>query len=131
MLFLDANFFVFANFDLGEKGKRARSLQKEIIARRDACTSVLALDEVMWVVVRNNKKDQLKNIIEEIYATPHLTVKEVPVLAPLAALEIMETCNLRPRDAIHAATMKAFGLHEIATDDRDFDKVDWITRVHF
>jgi hypothetical protein len=131
MIYLDANFFVFANFDTGPRGEWARKVQRAIVAGRQALTSVLALDEVMWVLIRNKRHEQMRAVIEEIYAMPNLVVKEVPALAALTALDIMEHYGLKPRDAFHVAVMKSFGLREIVTDDPDFDKVEWIRRVKF
>ncbi len=131
MIYLDANFFIFANFDPGPKGEEARKLQRAIVNGKQAVTSVLALDEVMWVLIRNKKQGQMRAVIEEIYAMPNLVVKEVPALTALTTLDMMERYGLKPRDAFHAAIMKAFGLREIATDDPDFDKIEWARRTKF
>ncbi|MBI2144416.1 hypothetical protein HYU17_04685 [Candidatus Woesearchaeota archaeon] len=48
MIYLDANFFVFCFFDQSEKGKNSRSLLQQIVDGKEAATSALALDEVMW-----------------------------------------------------------------------------------
>lgn len=131
MIYLDANFFIFANFDLGPKGEGARKIQRAILEGKQAVTTVLALDEVMWALIRNKKQGEMRGVIEEIYATPNLVVKEVPALAALTALDIMERYGLKPRDAFHAAAMKAFEVREIVTDDPDFDKIEWIRRMKF
>jgi predicted nucleic acid-binding protein len=48
----------------------------------------------------------LREVIEDIYATLNLTVKEVGSDIPLKALEFMEDYGLKPRDAFHLAVMK-------------------------
>lgn len=130
MLYLDANFFVFALFDDRKKGESARLLQSEIIeGKRSAVTSVLTIDELMWVIIKLQRKDILRQVIEDIYAMPNLEVKSVQSLTPISALYFMENHNLKPRDALHAAIMKELQLTDIVSDDSDFDKVPGIRRV--
>lgn len=52
--------------------------------------------------------------------------------ADLASPEILATAlryidenELKPRDAIHAATMEVIGLNEILSEDGHFDRVGW------
>ncbi len=129
MIYLDANFFVIYNFDRTIKGEKARKILSEIIAGKKAITSSLALDEVMWVIIKNKKIRALRETIEDIYAALNLTVKEVASHIPLDALAIIEKYNLKPRDAFHVAIMKSFGVTEIVSDDSDFEKVEWIKRI--
>ena len=47
------------------------------------------------------------------------------------ALEIMEITPLnRPKDAINVATMLAHGISKIVSEDKEYDKVNLIQRVH-
>lgn len=130
MLYLDANFFIFAILDYTEKGEKARKILKEIIeGKKHAQTSVLALDEILWVLRRNKKEDIRRKIIEDIYAIANLEVKAVSALIPLRALDFIEQYNLKPRDAFHCACMDEFQISAIVSDDADFDKVKNITRI--
>jgi len=130
MVYLDANFFAIALLDQTTKGHKAREIQKEIIeGRLVAFTSSLSLDEVMWVLVKNKKEHLIRQVIEDIYATPNLEVREVSSLIPLEALEFMEKYKLKPRDAFHAAIMKQFQIKEIVSDDSDFDRIKVIKRI--
>ena len=129
MIYIDANFFVFANLIVDDKGDRARNILKQIINGKKAITSSLALDEVMWVLVKNNKLTELRKIIEEIYSIKNLEVKEVSATTPLIALTFIEKYNLKPRDAFHLAIMENFNVKEILSDDSDFDKVRNIKRI--
>lgn len=128
-MYLDANFFVFS-ITVGEKqGKAAREIALEIVNGKKAVTSSLALDEVMWVLIKNNMKELVRDTIEEIYAIENIEVKEVPSLIPLRALDFMEKHNLKPRDAFHLAIMEHLGIKEIVTDDKNFDKIPGIKRI--
>lgn len=47
------------------------------------------------------------------------------------ALEIMEITPIkRPKDAINMATMLKQGINEIISEDKEYDKVSLIRRVH-
>ena len=129
MIYLDANFFIFGTLDKTKKGENARNIFEEIINGRKAVTSVLVLDEVIWVLIRNKKKELVKDVIEEIYLTPNLTVCGVMENIPLNALTYLE--SLKPRDAFHLAVMKELGINQIVTDDSDFDKIKWVKRIKF
>lgn len=130
MIYLDANFFVFASLDTSEKGLNAAKIQKDIIeGKLFGATSSLALDEVMWSFIKNKRLEILRKTIEEIYSMKNLTIKEVDASVPLLALDFIEKYNLKPRDAFHAALMKNFGINEVVSDDSDFDKVEWIKRI--
>ena len=130
MIYLDANFFLFAILDVTRKGDNARKVQASIIrGKQYATTSALALDEIMWVLIRNNKKHMLRTIVEGIYSMPNLDVSDVSPTIPLLALEFIEKYGLSPRDAFHVAIMKEGKIRSIVSDDDDFDKVEWIERI--
>jgi len=47
------------------------------------------------------------------------------------ALEIMEITPLkRPKDAINVATMLEYGIQKLISEDKEYDKVGLIQRVH-
>lgn len=130
MIYLDANFFIFALFDQTKKGLKARSIQKEIILGKiEAITSVLVIDEIMWVIRRNGKDELLRKVIEDIYAIPNLDIREVSSIVPLYAVNFIEKYKLKPRDAFHVAIMEALQIDKIVSDDSDFDKIDGIERI--
>ncbi|MBS7637988.1 type II toxin-antitoxin system VapC family toxin [Candidatus Bathyarchaeota archaeon] len=106
MLYLDANFFIFALLDRTDKGVEARNILQMIVKGERALTSPLALDEVMWVLIKGGKKHLLRMAIEGIYSTPNLDVVEVISTAPILALDLIERYDLRPRDALHIAIMR-------------------------
>jgi predicted nucleic acid-binding protein len=45
------------------------------------------------------------------------------------AAEIFSHANISPYDCLHAAVMKRNGLNEIISADKEFDKLNWITRI--
>ncbi len=128
-MYLDANFIVFAYLLADKQATHARNILREIVGGKRAITSSLALDEVMWVILKKKLGHEMRHIIEEVYKTKNVEVKEVPSATPLRALDIMEKHNLKPRDAFHVAIMEHFGAKEIVSDDADFDRVPGIQRI--
>lgn len=48
----------------------------------------------------------------------------------MIACELMaERAEINPRDAIHVATLRGYGLETIVSADRDFDGIDDIRRL--
>ncbi|MCD6345120.1 MAG: type II toxin-antitoxin system VapC family toxin [Anaerolineae bacterium] len=47
----------------------------------------------------------------------------------LDLFEEYQGAGLKPRDAIHAATMRNNGLRQLISADKDFDVLDFIVRV--
>ncbi len=131
MIYLDANFFAFALLDTTSKGQNASSIQEDIVnGKEDAITSSRTLDELMWVLLKNKKKELLRRAVEGVYEMPNLKVITVEPDIPLLALDFIEQYSLKPRDAFHIAIMKNSGVARVVTDDSDFDRVEWIERIN-
>jgi hypothetical protein len=64
--------------------------------------------------------------VEDIAQIENLTIVGVGRDALDLALEISQKYGLLATDAIHAATMKIVGLNILASNDRDFERVDWL-----
>ncbi len=128
-IYLDSNFFLFCFFDQSSRGENARKLAEKIITGQKAATCALTLDEVMWIVIKNRRREALRQTIESIYAMQNLSIRDVPGSIPLEALALTEQFNLKPRDAFHAAIMNSIGATEIASDDPDFDRVKGLKRI--
>lgn len=129
MIYLDANLFIIAAFGKDKKGERAREIIRKVSHGQPAITSVLALDEVMWVLYRNKEPQTIKTMLTEIYAIRNLEVREAPQVCPLRAIDYIENYHLKPRDAMHLAIMEEFGIDSIASDDCDFDGIPGIKRL--
>ncbi|MFQ5406028.1 MAG: type II toxin-antitoxin system VapC family toxin [Candidatus Micrarchaeia archaeon] len=129
-VYLDANFFVFAGFDATEKGNQARKILEQIVlGKKQATTSALCLDEVMWTLLKNKAKQKIRSHLEDTYSIPNLKIVSGTSLSPLRAVDFMEKYNLKPRDAFHAAIMQEQNLNTIISDDKDFDKIKEIKRI--
>jgi predicted nucleic acid-binding protein len=129
-MYLDANFFVFGVTGTDARAQRILALLDQVEKGKTAFASALVVDEVIWALRRNKQDwDFIQQVVEDIYNTVNLEVCDVPGDLPLDALRVMDEHRLKPRDALHVALMKRYGITEIASDDSDFDRVPGIKRI--
>ena len=128
-MFVDANVFIFAILDGKEKGTRCRNLLDSIAHGQKATTSCLVIDEIMWSLMRNRRANLIEMAVKNLYEMPNLEIVAVPFNAPLSAVKNMMDFQLKPRDAMHLATMQHYGISSIATDDADFEGVKGIKKI--
>ncbi|RLE61644.1 MAG: type II toxin-antitoxin system VapC family toxin [Thermoprotei archaeon] len=66
--------------------------------------------------------------IKGILSLP-LRVVDVTINDTLRAIELSEIYRISPYDALHVVVMNREGLRNIVSADRDFDRIDLVTRV--
>jgi len=130
MIYLDTNIFIYASIDESEIGKKCSEIiSLHLNEKKDVATSCLTWDEVVYGIRKKVGKEmsiiQGKNLIE----MQNLLWLDTNNLIISKAQELMEAYNLKPRDAIHAATAIVNGIKEIISDDSDFDKVTELKRI--
>ncbi len=125
--YIDANIFVYSivnNENLGDKCRSIlNAIQNSTII---GVTSCLTFDEILWSV----RKIDPESVIEAGSNILNLNLKFIEVSKTILhkTLEIVKEFNLKPRDAIHAATMKVYNIKNLISEDSDFDKINWIRR---
>ena len=128
MLYLDANVFIYAAINTEEIGEKARTLLQKIQqGEEQAATSALTFDEVFWSI-KKRKPELASETCQALLNFPNLEIIPVNRELALAALEIINECNLAPRDAIHAATAISEKLDCIVSTDPHFDKIKELKR---
>jgi len=124
--YLDSNVLINAAGNDEILGDKARSIISAIIKFKiHAFTSCLTIDELLWVL-RKTDKDYIE--ICETFLNSNIRFLDTNKSIILISLDVIKEFNLKPRDAIHAATMKIRNLKRIISEDPDFDKVNWIER---
>lgn len=84
-------------------------------------TAALTIDEVVYILSREEERDTAIDLGRRILEFPHLRILAIEGVHVLRALSAMESHpRLSPRDAIHYATMREHGIHAIVSDDQDF-----------
>ena len=132
MVYVDSNLFIYAAIGLPEDSKTVQSrifFTKIASGKILASTSVLTWDEVIWVCRKSLPPDLTNNVGNSFFSLPNLELKDVNKAIVLKASDLVAQHNLRPRDAIHAATAILNGEKEIISDDSDFDKVKELIRI--
>lgn len=128
-VYLDANIFilpVISNSSRASNMKEILSAVEE--GNLSGITSSLTLDEVVWVVRCETDMEKGVKAGRDMMRLPNLEFVPPRRRILSTALNHMERHGLKPRDAIHSATMKERGLETILSDDSDFDRINWIRR---
>ncbi|MFQ6056337.1 MAG: type II toxin-antitoxin system VapC family toxin [Methanosarcinales archaeon] len=64
------------------------------------------------------------NIVKSLLSMPNITLLSgIPIDS---IKDIIDNYHLLPSDAIHATTCKIYGINNIATNDSDFERVDFL-----
>ena len=71
--------------------------------------------------------EDLSDYLDYLISTGHLKVLSLDYSISRIALKCGEEYRLLPRDALHSACCKAYGIEEMATNDSDFKRVSFLT----
>ena len=126
--YLDTNVFIYAAIKEDELGINSRRILDLItIGKIYGFTSCLTFDEFIWII-RKIKPEMLAKAGSSLLDS-NIKFADVNKLIIQNALDIMLEFNLKPRDAIHVATMNLEGIKEIISDDSDMDAIKEIIRI--
>ena len=132
-LYVDSSIFLYPIIYKLEAVEEARESKNFLLKISEglveACTATITWDEIVWVV---RKIFGLKPSIElgrKFLEFPNLKLLNVKRSIVLRAQGLMEKYEIKPRDAIHAATALENGIETIVSYDRDFDKLEEIKRL--
>ena len=126
-MYIDANVFVYAALDRGEKGEIARKIIDNISdGKTTAAISALVCDEVAWIVQKLTDRSASFETLSLIIELP-LTWLDITYNCMIHALEYYKK-GLDPRDALHLGIMKEYNINVIMSEDTDFDSVPGIDR---
>ena len=123
--YLDANVFVYAIVNSEGIGNKSRVILDLVTSEKiKGVTSCLTFDEILWAI----RKIKQEVTFEAGANLLNSKVKfvEANKLILFHALDVIKEYNLKPRDAIHAATMKVHNIKNLISEDTDFDKIEWI-----
>lgn len=130
MIYLDANIFIYATINNNKEGEICRDILSRVAFKKMiANTSFLTWDELSYVIRREKDREKAIEEGKEFLKFPSLIFLKVDKSIIDKAQELIEHYNIKPRDAIHAASAIVNGIKEIISDDSDFDKVKEIKRT--
>jgi len=81
--------------------------------------------ECRWILSHSHTLDNPFIVAEDIIDM-NLEIVSFSDLIFEKALRFMKQHRLMSNDAVHLATMKRYGVTNIATNDRDFEQVEWL-----
>ncbi len=128
-MYIDSNIFIFASTDQDILGESCQKILDMIESGEiQAASSLLVLDEVIWVLKKNLGREVAIKISK---ATLSLPIKWIDVSKSIMieTIDSFQKYNLDPRDCLHLASMKNSGITTIISEDTDFDKVKSIKRI--
>ncbi len=137
MRFADSNVFVHAFLkprrDLSESEKKLKEDAKKIVSRVNSgekvMTSVVHIAEIANILEDNLEAGASQEILRSLLMNEHLEIDSVSREDCLSAMGEMEEHSLGLNDSIAHAVMRRNGLVEIYSFDKDFDRLDDVTRV--
>ncbi|RLF22351.1 MAG: hypothetical protein DRN15_09335 [Thermoprotei archaeon] len=95
-------------------------------ALRAVISSIILLE-----VANALRKYRVPNIAERIKSILSLPLRVVDVTIDdiLRAIELSERRKISPYDALHITIMDRERVRMIISADKDFDRIDWVTRI--
>jgi predicted nucleic-acid-binding protein len=131
MIFLDTN--IFLRYFLKENESVFRRLEKLfseiILGNIIGVANAMIIAEVVWVLSRSYKwnKEKICDNIEFILITPNIRFKDKAIL--INAVNVYKEKIIGFIDAYNYSYMKANGIDEIYSFDRDFDELQDVKRL--
>ncbi|MCD6469263.1 type II toxin-antitoxin system VapC family toxin [Candidatus Bathyarchaeota archaeon] len=130
MRFVDSNVFIYV---LVRSPKDDYKVAKKILERieggEEAITNVAIIQEIVDWLEYNNRREEIEKLLTAINSYISLTKAEVSWRDFMEAIEDMKKYNLDFVDALTLQTMKKYGVKEIYTKDKDFDRVKEVKRI--
>lgn len=130
MIYVDSNVFIFAFLGEQRLADSSRRILRQIARNQiNAFTSALTWDEIVWSARKYLGPEDAVRQGAKFLEFPHLNLVEASELVLRTAQDLLSRYNLKPRDAIHAASAVSKGLKAIVSDDHDFDVVQELRRT--
>ena len=130
MIYLDANIFIYALGNIDKKTSACiKILDKITKGEIEAFTSLLTWDEFFHAIRKQMPRETAVSESKKFLQFPNLIFLKVDEIVITKAHELISKYNLKPRDAIHAASALVNNIKEIASDDPDFDKIKELKRI--
>ncbi len=129
IFYLDSNVFIFAYSDDKELGKDCRKILDMIFnGKIRVFTSTLTFDEVYYKIKKLKDKETALIVINSFLNLKNLNFISVDFNILNYSYTLLKKYNINPRDSIHLSCALLNDVHNIITNDKDFDKIIEIKR---
>ncbi|MEM2305407.1 MAG: type II toxin-antitoxin system VapC family toxin [Candidatus Methanomethylicia archaeon] len=130
MRFVDANVFIYILVKSPKEDYlTSKSILKRIEDGEEAITSTSIIQEVVEWLEYNNRHKEVKKFLIALNSYVAMRKVETSWREMLDAASDMEKYDLDFVDALTLQVMKRNNVTEIYTNDRDFDRVEWVRRI--
>lgn len=130
MRFIDSNVFLYILIGSPQASfETARNILQRIEEGEEAVTSTAIIQEVADWLEYNGRRQELKAFITAVNS--YLSLQKVTASWEdmISAIDYTDTYGIDYIDALTIQLMKKHNVNEIYSNDKDFDKVEWIKRV--
>ncbi len=128
-VYLDSNVFFYARIMDRVFGRPCASVLKSVASgETKAAISTLVPLEVANAMKRYGLASGEADEIRAIFS---LSLEVYPLEGPdtREAADVVEQSGASPYDCAHAVVMRRYGLKEIVSADKDFERFDWLKRI--
>lgn len=130
-VFLDSSFMVYLKYAEDDKVSNfsLELLDRAIKLGAQLISNIIAIDEVIWILTHKYgvSRAEVFELTDRLGSLFDIVPLDRIDYDPMK--EFMNSYNLKPSDALHAASMKRSDAQYIASEDKDFDALPWIRRV--
>ena len=131
MRFIDTNVFIrFLTNDIPQKADACEKIFKKAVEKKEIIfTTDMVIAEIVWVLESfyELEKEEIQPKVEKILNTPNLVCPNKDLI--LRALALYREKNIDYTDAYNALILKEKGVDELYSYDKDYDRIDWLTRL--
>jgi len=130
--FLDANIFMYAaGASHPNKVPCVHILSAIETGALEAVVNTEILQELLYRYSHIKLADKGLQLCRDIlhYPLTIMPVTEADIRLAIDLFDAYRGVGMRPRDTIHAATMHNNGISRLISADRDFDHLDFVTRI--
>jgi len=131
MRFVDTNVFIrFLTNDIPQKADACEEVFKKAVQKEEIIfTTDTVIAEIVWVLESfyELQKEEIQSKVEKILNTPNLVCPNKDLI--LRALALYREKNIDYIDAYNALILKEKGVDELYSYDKDYDRIDWLTRL--
>lgn len=130
-LFVDANVFMYlAGRDATYRESCRRAIRAAIERGVMLTTSAEVLQEILHYYGARGRPESARTVYEAATDICH-EVLPISEGQTARALEVLvEHPGLPARDALHVATMEAYGIKRLLSADKEFDPIETVERVN-
>ena len=130
MPYIDSNIFLYLADNKARKD--FKEISERILKRvegGESCTiSVIILMEVLWWCEKH-AKTRIKDVYDMLLSFDSIKILSLTPSIIDDAMFFKEKNKLELNDCISIATMATTGVVEIYSNDKGFDKIEWIKRT--